>query len=66
MRMRTPRGRKYRHETAVAVNITLPPVLHTKLGKIVRQFGYTGPSDYFQSRIRLDAGLNLKHEQTPC
>jgi hypothetical protein len=32
--MKKPRGRKYRHETAVPVNITLPPMLHLKLGEI--------------------------------
>jgi hypothetical protein len=45
---------------AVAVNITLPPVLHERLFEIVERQGFSGPSDYFQSRIRLDSGLGLK------
>jgi len=64
MRMRVRSRRKYNHETAVAVNVTLPPLLHQKMVELVRDRGFSGPSDYFQSRIRLDAGLGLKvHEQ---
>lgn len=51
--------RKYRHETAVPLNITLPPRLHKEMIKIIDEKGFNGPSDYFQARIRLDGGLTL-------
>lgn len=66
MRMNSKNSRKYRHETAVPVNITLPPLLHQKLFEMIRARGFSGPSDYIQNRIRLDSGLGLvahEHEQ---
>jgi hypothetical protein len=49
----------------VVINVSLPPVLAVELDKIVARLGFKGPSDYFQASIRYDAGLNLRHEQTP-
>ena len=63
MRMNSAKHRKTRHQTAIPVNITLPPVLHGKLLILVQSHGFTGPSDYFQARIRSDAGLDLAHEE---
>lgn len=50
---------------SVVINVSLPPVLAVELDKIVARLGFKGPSDYFQASIRYDAGLNLRHEQTP-
>lgn len=61
MRMNVKARRKYRHEVAVPVNVTLPPLLHQKLSEVVAQLGFSGPSDYSQSRIRHDAGLTFHH-----
>lgn len=61
MRMSAPMRRKNRYETAVAVNITLPPLLHQKLQEIVHRRGFTGASAYVQERIRLDSGLALSN-----
>jgi len=47
------------YEQAVPINITLPPSLHQRLPEVVRKFGFKGPADYFQSRLRKDAGLDL-------
>ena len=64
MRMSSRLRRKYSHQAAVPVNVTLPPLLHTKLYEVITRLGFSGPSDYFQARIRADAGLQLaKHEQ---
>lgn len=51
--------RKSIAERAVRVNITLHPRLLDACESIVRQHGFHGISDYFQSRIRRDAGLEL-------
>lgn len=59
LRMTTRKARKTRYETAVPLNVTLPPLLHREMLKIVAARGFKGPADYFQQRIRLDAGLNL-------
>lgn len=49
---------------ALPLNLTLSEVLYEHLHKIVEAHGFNGPSDYVQSRIRLDAGLGLNtHEQ---
>lgn len=63
MRMKTLGHRKYRHQKAVPVNLTVPPLLHEEMLKIIRQHGFNGPSDYFQARIRLDGGLLLKMQR---
>lgn len=59
-RAKTKRGR------VVPINLTLPPLLYQKLDELVLRHGFSGPSDYFQARIRADAGLSLTNEQTPC
>lgn len=59
MRMTVINRRKNRYETAVPVNLTLPPLLHKKLQELVQLKGFTGPSDYFRERIRMDCGLTL-------
>ena len=63
MRMKTGAKRKNRYETSVPVNITLPPLLHEKLSELVKAKGFSGPSDYVQARIRLDAGLTLQDDE---
>jgi hypothetical protein len=51
--------RKREHEKVVRINITLTPTLLDHAERIIAQHGYTGPSDYFSNRIRIDAGLVL-------
>jgi len=49
--------RKKTFQKAVRVNITLSPILLEKSGEIIRRQGFSGLSDYVQSKIRRDAGL---------
>lgn len=56
--------RKFGQNGAVPINTTLPAVLLPELEKIIVKFGFKGPSDYFQTRIRQDAGMILSHGQT--
>lgn len=54
--------RKFEQPTgAVAINITVPAALVPRLGEILTKYGFNGPADYFQSRIRLDSGLVLNN-----
>lgn len=55
--------RKFGQNGVVPINTTLPSVLLPDLEKIIVKFGFKGPSDYFQSRIRLDAGMTLANGQ---
>lgn len=49
------------HEKAVRTTITLPPSLFEKAQEICRREHYPALSDYFQARIRFDAGVgNVK------
>lgn len=58
-RMKPVSRRKYRHQTAVPVNITLPPLLHQKMLELVSTRGFGGPSDLVQHFIRAASGLTL-------
>ena len=58
MRMATRKSKPV-YQKAVRLNITLPPELHEKLPQVIRKHGYSGPADYFQGRLRKDAGLEL-------
>jgi hypothetical protein len=51
-------SRKRSYETAVPVNLTLPPKLHEALAELMKKHGFKGPSEYLAARIRLDAGLD--------
>lgn len=59
----TRKRNKHRGGEAVVINMSIPSALNAELAKILARMGFKGPSDYFQARIRLDAGLNLRHEQ---
>jgi len=65
MRMSIRNRRKYGRNSAVPINTTLPPVLVPALEQIIVKFGFKGPSDYFQNRIRLDAGMQLTNGENP-
>lgn len=52
--------RKRASDRAVRFNVTMPPSLAQEMEKIRRQYGFAGPSDYLQARVRKDAGLELK------
>lgn len=62
MRMRAtqPRLRKRSRDRSISMNITLPPRLVIALDRIIADKGFSGPVDYFKSRIRLDGQLTLK------
>jgi len=62
VRMIARSRRKRSHEQAIPLNITLPPLLYRTLETIVRDKGFSGPVDYFKTRIRLDGGLELKRD----
>jgi hypothetical protein len=53
-------GRKKSYQRAVRLNITIPSSLMPELDKILIRQNFSGPADYFQARVRLDAGLDLK------
>jgi hypothetical protein len=55
--------RKRDHERAVRVNLTLTPRLVTALETLIRDGGYTGPADYFASKVRRDARLDAEDQQ---
>jgi hypothetical protein len=55
--------RKHRGEQSVPLNLTVPGSLYPKLQEILARHGFSGPSDYFQSSIRRDAGLALNEQQ---
>jgi hypothetical protein len=63
MRMTLVKRRKQRYKTAVTLNLTIPPSLHEKLVEIINRKAFSGPSDYFQARIRLDSNLTLTSDQ---
>ena len=63
MRMKRNSSRKFGQNNAVALNVTLPPMLVQGLEKIIVKFGFKGPSDYFQATIRQTAGMTLPNVQ---
>ena len=65
MRMSETRRRKFGKQGAVTINTTLPAALVPELEKIIVKFGFKGPADYLQNRIRMDAGLVLSNGQNP-
>jgi hypothetical protein len=52
-----PSVRKRAHETAIRINISLPPVLFDASQRLIKDGGYSGLSDYVQDRIRTDADM---------
>lgn len=56
-------ARKSARERSIRLNITLTPTLTVVLDRIITTRGFSGPVDYFQNRIRLDGGLNLKPDE---
>lgn len=50
--------KKLRHQQVVRTTISLNPRVHDALLDLTRRFGFNGISDYFDDRIRADAGLN--------
>jgi len=52
---------KHAARTAHSLNISLSPWCCVQLKGIIKRLGFSGPSDYFQARIRLDSGLHLAH-----
>jgi hypothetical protein len=64
MRMKRGTRRKFGQNGVVPANMTLPQLLLPELVKIILKFGFKGPSDSIQNRIRFDAGLTLNHVQT--
>lgn len=58
------RGRKPKAKAAIPINISMPPLLHHELMKVIQSHGFCGPSDYFQSCVRADAGLGLSPHAT--
>ena len=59
MRMKANR-RKQRHQNAVPLNLTLPPLLHAKMFEIISAHGYRGPSEFLGDCIRANAGLVIQ------
>jgi hypothetical protein len=58
-RSTTFKRRKPNYKKCVRVNITLPPTLIAASETIIQRHGFSGLSDYFQCRLRQDAGLEL-------
>jgi hypothetical protein len=56
-------ARKPARQKAIRLNITLNPTLTIVLQNIITTRGFSGPVDYFQSRIRLDGGLGLSTDE---
>ena len=63
LRMKRNSSRKFGHNGVVAVNVTLPSILIPELEKIIVKYGFKGPSDFFQSTIRQNAGMTLTNVQ---
>ncbi len=61
-RMATGQRRKREHEKVVRINITLTPVLYTKLEDIMRAKGYSGPSEFMATHVRKQAGLEDENQ----
>jgi hypothetical protein len=50
--------KKRDHQKAVRTTVTIPPILLEHCPAIFHRMGYTGLSDYIQSKLRADAGLD--------
>lgn len=57
MRM-SKRNRVRDYQRATPINLTLTGELLLALDDIVRRGKFTGPTDYFRTRIRMDGGLD--------